>query len=365
MRRAVGVIVAVLIFAAFGGTASAALRLVAVAAGFVSPVHVASTPAERGRLYVVEQRGVVKLIQNGRVRSTPFLDIRDLVSCCGEQGLLSLAFHPDYATNRRLYVNYTNNAGDTRVVAYRSNSTRTRVVESTRRVLFSVEQPYSNHNGGQLAFGLDGYLYAAMGDGGSGGDPDNRAQSMRTRLGKLLRYNVNVSGATPRIVALGLRNPWRFSVDRTTGQFYIGDVGQVTREEVSIFRPTADGLENYGWRRWEGTYLHSPETSLYEPSRYVPPVHEYATHVNGRCAVTGGLVYRWGTVASVRGRYFFGDYCTGEVWSFVLRSGAKTDLRSHPGLRVPGALSSFGGGPRGGVYLADYSAGRIYRIGST
>jgi glucose/arabinose dehydrogenase len=365
VRRAVGVIVAVLIFAVFGGTASAALRLVGIAAGFVDPVHVASTPGEPGRLYVVEQRGVVKLIQNGRVRATPFLDIRDLVSCCGERGLLSLAFHPGYATNRRLYVNYTNRAGDTRVVEYRSNSARTGVAESTRRILFGVEQPYSNHNGGQLAFGRDGHLYAAMGDGGSGGDPENRAQNMGTRLGKLLRYNVGVSGATPQIVALGFRNPWRFSVDRTTGNFYIGDVGQTTREEVSIFHPAQAGLENYGWRRWEGTFLHSASTALYQPSRYVPPVHEYATHVSGRCAVTGGHVYRSGTVAYARGRYFFGDYCTGEVWSFVLKNGARTDLRTHSRLRVPGALSSFGEGPRGGVYLVDYSGGRIYRIGST
>jgi glucose/arabinose dehydrogenase len=365
VRRCAGVLVAVLVFLLFGGTASAALRLVGIAAGFVDPVHLASTPSQPGRLYVVEQRGVIKVIDSGRVRSTPFLDIRDLVSCCGEQGLLSLAFHPGYATNRRLYVNYTNRAGDTRVVEYRANSTRTRVVESTRRILFGVDQPYTNHNGGQLTFGRDGFLYIGMGDGGSGGDPQNRAQNMGTRLGKLLRLNVDVSGASPVIVALGLRNPWRFTTDRTTGVFYIGDVGQSTREEVSIFRPTDAGLENYGWRRWEGTYLQSPGTTLYQPSRYVPPVYEYATHVNGRCAITGGFVYRNGTVAYARGRYFFGDYCTGEVWSFVLKNGARTDLRAHSRLRVPGALSSFGEGPRGGVYLVDYSGGRIYRVGST
>ncbi len=351
-----------LVFVLFEASASASFRLVGIAGNYANPVHVASTPSESGRLYVVEQRGVVRVYENRRVRSTPFLDIRNLVSCCGEQGLLSLAFHPGYATNRKLYVNYTNVNGDTRVVEYRSNSTRTRVIESTRRLLFGVDQPYSNHNGGQLAFGRGGYLYAAMGDGGSGGDPRNRAQSINTRLGKLLRLNVNVSGATPRIVALGLRNPWRFSVDPSTGNLYIGDVGQSTREEVSIYRPGADGLENYGWRRWEGTYLHSPSTSLYSQSRYVRPVHEYATHVNGRCAITGGHVYRASKIPWARGRYFFGDYCTGEVWSFVLRNGTRADLRAHPRLRVPGALSSFGVGPRGGHYLVDYSGGRIYRM---
>ena len=365
MRRAVGVFVAVLIFLAFSGTASASYRLVRVASGLVEPVHVTSTPSEPGRLYVVEQRGLVKVSQNGNLRPTPFLDIRDLVSCCGEQGLLSVAFHPSYATNRRLYVNYTNRAGDTRVVEYRANAARTRALESTRRVLFGVVQPYPNHNGGQLAFGRDGYLYAAMGDGGSGGDPQNRAQNMRSRLGKLLRYNVNASGASPGIVALGFRNPWRFSVDPATGAFYIGDVGQSTREEVSIYRPRAAGLENYGWRRYEGTYLHSPSTSLYEPSRYVRPIHEYATHVNGRCAITGGHVYRGGAVTRARGRYFFGDYCTGEVWSFRLKDGARSDLDAHPRLRVPGTLSSFGVGAGGGLYLVDHSNGRIYRVGTT
>jgi glucose/arabinose dehydrogenase len=363
VRHVAGVVTAVLAFVLCAGTASAALRLVGIAGGFVNPVHVASTPSEGARLYIVEQRGVVKVHESGRVRSTPFLDIRNLVSCCGEQGLLSLAFHPRYETNRKLYVNYTNVNGDTRVVEYRSNSRRTRVVESTRRLLFGIEQPYSNHNGGQLAFGGDGYLYAAMGDGGSGGDPKNRAQNLGTRLGKLLRLNVSVSGATPRIVALGLRNPWRFSVDQATGTLYIGDVGQSTREEVSIYRPSAEGLENYGWRRYEGTYLHSPRTSLYARSRYVPPVHQYATHVNGRCAITGGHVYRAAAIPYARGRYFFGDYCTGEVWSFVPRNGARKDLRAHPNLRVAGTLSSFGEGPRGGVYLVDHSGGRIYRIG--
>ena len=345
--------------------AEAALRLVPVAAGFDQPVHVASSASERGRLYVVEQAGVIRVIAGGGVRRTRFLDIRDLVSCCGERGLLSLAFHPNYGRNRRLYVNYTNRAGDTRVVEYRVNRARTRVAESSRRVVLAVDQPYTNHNGGQLAFGRDGRLYVGMGDGGSGGDPGNRAQTIGSRLGKLLRINVDARPAVVRIVALGLRNPWRFSVDRATGTFYIGDVGQGSREEVDIFRPGARGLENYGWRRWEGTHLFHAETRLYRPSRLVQPVHEYATHANGGCAITGGFVYRGPGIPSARGRYFFGDYCNGRVSSFVLRNGRRADLRSHGALTVPGNLSSFGEGTGGALYLVSHAGGRIYRLGTS
>ncbi len=342
----------------------AALRLVRVASGFDRPVHLASTASEPARLFVVEQAGVVRVSEGGRVRRTPFLDIRDLVSCCGERGLLSLAFHPAYARNRRVYVNYTNRAGDTRVVEYRANETGARVVERTRRVLLAVDQPYSNHNGGQLAFGKDGGLYVGMGDGGGGGDPGNRAQSLRTRLGKLLRLDVGARRPVARIVALGLRNPWRFSVDRLTGAFYIGDVGQGRREEIDVFRPGIAGLENYGWRRYEGTLLNDPRTRLNRRGRLVWPVHEYVTHAGGGCAVTGGFVYRGSRVRSARGRYFFGDYCSGRVSSFVPRGGRRTGLRAHGALTVPGGLSSFGEGARGALYLVSH-AGRIYRLGST
>ena len=349
--------------AAWTGSSAAALRLASVAGGFSAPVHVASTPSEPGNVYVVEQGGVIKVVERGRVRGTPFLDIRSRISCCGEQGLLSLAFHPRYPSVARVYVNYTNRAGDTRVVEYRVNASRTRARVATGRVLLAVDQPYANHNGGQIAFGPGGYLYVAMGDGGSGGDPGNRAQNIRSRLGKLLRVNVRTRAAA--IVGLGLRNPWRFSVDSATGRFFIGDVGQGTREEVSIWNPRARGLENFGWRRFEGTYLHNGGTRLYARSRYVPPVHQYATHVAGGCAVTGGFVYRGSAVRSARGRYFFGDYCNGRVSSFVLRNGRRADLRSHPALTVPGSLSSFGVGPTGELFLVSHGGGRIYRLAAS
>jgi glucose/arabinose dehydrogenase len=363
VRRGLATLTVALASLVLSGPAAGALRLVGVASGLDSPVHATAVPGQPGRIYVVEQRGRIEVVEGGRVRAAPFLDITNLVSCCGERGLLSLAFHPNYPRNGFLYVNYTNTAGDTRVVRYRANASRTRAVESTARRILAVAQPYSNHNGGQIAFGRDGFLYVAMGDGGSGGDPENRAQNMRTRLGKLLR--VNVATRRTAIVALGLRNPWRFSVDRATGRFYIGDVGQGSREEVDTFRPGARGLENYGWRRFEGTALYNASTPLYEPSRYVRPVHQYLTHANGGCAITGGFVYRGSRVRSVRGRYFFGDYCNGRVWSFRLQNGRKTDFRAHSALTVPGNLSSFGETAAGELLFVSHNGGRIFRLGST
>ncbi len=342
-------------------SASAALRLARVAGSFASPVHLASTPREPGRLYVVEQGGTVKVIRNGRVRATPFLDIRGRVLAGGEQGLLSLAFHPRYPTVRRVYVNYTNRSGDTRVVEYRVNAARTRAVPSTGRVLLAVDQPFSNHNGGQVLFGPDGLLYVGMGDGGSAGDPGNRGQRRDTRLGKLIRINPRTRRVA--IVAVGLRNPWRITLDRNTGLFWIGDVGQGSREEIDIFRPGAAGLENYGWRRFEGSAVYDGSTPLAAGTRYVPPVHEYG-HGGGGCSVTGGFVYRGSRVRSARGRYFFGDYCTGGVSSFVLRNGRRVGLRSHGGLTVRGGLTSFGEGPTRELFFVSH-AGAVYRLAGT
>ena len=360
VRRGLVALAAVSFAAAIlAGSASGALRLARVTGGLSQPVDLASTPSRPGTLYVVEQEGLVRVVRNGTLQTAPFLDIRDRVSCCGERGLLGLAFHPKYGSNGRLYVNYTNNAGDTRVVEYRANAAGTAVNEGTARVLLAVGQPYSNHNAGDLAFGRDGFLYVPLGDGGSGGDPENRAQNMRTRLGKLVRVNVSTRAA--RIVALGFRNPWRISLDRATGRLWIGDVGQGTREEVDVFRPAARGLENYGWRRLEGSTLHHSGTRLYSRSRYVPPVHQYATHANGGCAITGGFVYR-GAIRAARGRYFFGDYCNGRVSSFVLRNGRRADLRWHPRLTVPGNLSSFGEGASGELFLLSHGGGAVYRL---
>jgi glucose/arabinose dehydrogenase len=361
VRRGLAALAVALVGATLvAGSASGALRLARVTGGLSAPVDLAATPSQAGTLYVVEQAGIVRVVRNGRLQPGAFLDLRDRVSTRElEQGLLGLAFHPRYASNGRLYVNFTNNAGDTRVVEFRANAARTAVNEGTGRVLLAVPQPYSNHNGGDLVFGRDGFLYVPLGDGGDRGDPQNRAQSMRTRLGKLVR--INVSSRATRIVALGFRNPWRASVDRGTGRLWIADVGQGTREEVDVWRPGASGLENYGWRRFEGTTVHNSGTRLYARSRYVPPVHQYETHANGGCAITGGFVYR-GAIRAARGRYFFGDYCNGRVSSFVLRNGRRADLRTHAGLTVPGNLSSFGEGPTGELFLLSHSGGTVYRL---
>jgi glucose/arabinose dehydrogenase len=342
--------------------ASSALRLTPVATGFSNPVHLASTPAYAGRLYVVEQGGIVRIVQDGQRLPNPFLDISDLVSCCGEQGLLSLAFHPRFAQNQRLFVNYTNRAGDTRVAELRANGSGTRALRRTLKVWLAVDQPYSNHNGGQIAFGNNGRLYVGMGDGGSAGDPENRAQRLTSRLGKLLRINVNRTGARAVIVAIGLRNPWRFTVDPRTGFFYLGDVGQGNWEEIDVFRPRARGLENYGWRVYEGNrHVYDNSRGLRRPSVLRWPIHEYS-HGGGRCSVTGGLVGRGGGVPSgARGRYFFGDYCIGAVWSFRWAQGRKRGYRREP-FTVPGNLSSFGRGANGAIYLISHNGGTIYRL---
>jgi glucose/arabinose dehydrogenase len=344
------------------GPASATLHLTTFETGFDAPVHIASNRGEPGRIYVVEQGGLVKMVENGATRSTPFLDVRSGVSCCGEQGLLSIAFHPDYPTVRRIYANFTNNAGDTRVVEYRVNAALTQAARSTARVLLKIDQPYGNHNGGQLVFGPDRYLYVPTGDGGAGGDPGNRAQRRSSRLGKLLRLNVWSKKAA--IVAVGFRNPWRASVDRRTGRMWIGDVGQGWREEIDVWRPRTKGLENYGWRRYEGNAVYSSGTRLARGTVYVRPKHVY-THANGGCAVTGGFVYRGSNIPRVAGRYFFGDYCTGQVWSFKLAGGRRTGFMAHPTLRVDGGLSTFGEGPGGELFVAARDTGRVYRITGT
>jgi glucose/arabinose dehydrogenase len=334
--------------------AAPGLSLVRVASGFDTPTHVAAPSAEGNRLYVVEQGGRVYVLVNGRRRAEPFLDIRNLVQAGGEQGLLSIAFHPRYARNRRFYVDYTDTNGDTRVVEYRSDGTRA-LPGSARHLLF-VDQPYSNHNGGQLAFGRDGALYVGMGDGGSGGDPENRAQNPRTLLGKLVRINVD-RPAQRKIAALGLRNPWRFSFDRANGDLYIGDVGQNAWEEVDYLpRRRLGSLINYGWDAWEGRSRYEPKPL--GPGRLVQPVAVYETGTS--CSVTGGFVYRGRGVPAARGRYFYGDYCTGIVWSLRI-FGAKARGLRRERFRVPG-LSSFGEDARGELYLVGHQGGAIYRL---
>ena len=336
-----------------GSDASSTLGVVRVARGFQAPVYVAVAPGEQGRLYVVEQEGRVRVLEKGRVRSQPFLDIRPRVGAdSSEQGLLSIAFHPAYAKNRRFYVNYTDLRGHTRVVEFRSNGRRARL-GTARRILF-VPQPYANHNGGALQFGPDRKLYVGMGDGGSGGDPDNNGQNPRALLAKLLR--TNPLSVRWEIAGYGLRNPWRFSFDRNTGDLYIGDVGQNDREEID-FRPRGAPPANYGWARYEGSRTFNGGVEVDPPSPLVFPIHDYG-HSEG-CSVTGGYVYRGSAVPAARGRYFFGDYCSGHVWSLRVVDGKATGVRREP-FDVSG-LSSFGEGAGGELYLVSHE-GSIYRL---
>jgi glucose/arabinose dehydrogenase len=324
------------------------------ARGLSALTAIASTPAEPRRLYAVEQDGRIRYFVGGKLRGT-FLDIHDRVLSGGEQGLLSVAFHPAYARNHRFYVDYTDRIGNTRVVEFRSRNGR--ALKSTARQLLFVRQPYANHNGGELQFDRDGLLYVGMGDGGSAGDPANRAQRMNERLGKLLRINPLRRGATWSIVGLGLRNPWRFSFDRANGDLYIGDVGQGAWEEID-YRPQAEigTLTNYGWKAFEGRVRYS-NTAL-GPGELVGPVQVYS-HDDGNCSVTGGYVYRGRAVTAATGRYFYGDYCSGIVWSLRIDSGRAVDVRREA--FSVGSLTSFGEDTAGELYLATGN-GRILKL---
>ncbi|MGQ0519672.1 MAG: PQQ-dependent sugar dehydrogenase, partial [Actinomycetota bacterium] len=314
-------------------------------------------------LYVAEQGGMVRAVRDGRVDAPPVLDLTAATRATGEQGLLGLAFSPD---GSRLYVDYTDLRGDTRVVEYAFAGGR--ADPASRRVLLAVDQPFANHNGGHLAFGPDGMLYIGLGDGGSGGDPFGNAQSLKTVLGKILRIDprpdgdrpytvppdnpfVGRSGARPEIWAYGLRNPWRFSFDRATGALWIGDVGQNSREEVDTSGPGSTGGENYGWDHFEGTAEFSGGT----PDDYVAPVFDYPTG-DGNCSVTGGYVYRGGRMPALQGRYVFGDFCKGDVLALVPGDGAPRSVSL--GLQVDG-LSSFGEDAAGELYALSLGDGLL------
>jgi glucose/arabinose dehydrogenase len=327
-----------------------------VARGLQTLTHLAAPASEPGRLYAVEQRGVIRVIERGRVRPQPFLDIHTRVSCCGEQGLLSVAFHPRYAKNHLFYVDYTDTAGNTQVVQYRSNG-RTAIPSSARQIFFE-RQPYANHNGGQLAFGPDGLLYIGLGDGGSGGDPQNNGQTFRTRLAKIWKLNVDRRGAQPQLVDYGLRNPWRFSFDRANGDLYITDVGQSAWEEIDyVPRAKLGTVLNFGWAVYEGNTPYNSSRTLDPRGPYVPPVEVYS-HEAG-CSVTGGFVYRGKSRPDLVGRYFYGDYCSGTVWSLRIVDGKATEVRREA-FRIAG-LTSFGEDARGGLYAVN-SGGVVYKI---
>jgi len=344
------------VLVSLAGSASAAenaFRRTLVFHSLSSPVLLTSAPGEPQRFYVVEQTGrVMRLTRSGK--GTVFLDIIRNVDYGGERGLLGLAFHPDYRKNRLFYVAYTSKQGQNVVARYRSNG---RVaIPSSRKILLSVQDPYGNHNGGHLAFGRDRMLYTTIGDGGSGGDPEDRSQNMRSPFGKLLRLDVSKAGADWQIAGLGLRNAWRFSFDRATGDLYIGDVGQGAVEEVDYTPADSPGLENYGWNLYEGSRRF--EEGQPGPGELVFPVYEYGRG-EGNCTVIGGYVYRGRARPAERGRYLFGDYCSGIIRSFRVRSGEATGVRREP-FRIPG-VTSFGEDAAGEIYAVTES-GNVFRL---
>jgi glucose/arabinose dehydrogenase len=354
MRRLVGVLLVALPLAFLApGRADAALRIVPVARNFSSPI-LATAPRGSRALFVVEQGGRIYRISRGR--RTLFLDVRELVAAGGEQGLLGLAFHPRYPTDNRLWIHYTNRSGDTRVARLRTNAQRTRARRSTRHVILRIAQPFSNHNGGQLAFGPDGRLYLGLGDGGSGCDPDERAQSLGTRLGKVLRFNLRTGRWG--IWAYGVRNMWRFSFDRATGDFYGGDVGQGTREEVDYVPASRlDELINFGWDVFEGDQQNTCEHgTLNTAGSLVHPILSYGRTVG--FTVIGGHVYRGQRIPAEQGRYFYGDL-SGWVRSFRVSGGDGVERRTEP-FTVP-SLVSFGENGRGELMLVSHG-GTIYRL---
>lgn len=329
------------------------------------------THAGDDRLFVTEQPGRIRVIEKGQLRDQPFLDLTGKVMSQGnEQGLLSVAFHPDYATNGQFFVNYTR-LGDGATVVERytvSKLDRNQANGLSGQVLLVVAQPEPNHNGGQLQFGPDGYLYVGMGDGGGQGDQHGavgNGQNPKALLGKLLRLDVTnqATYASPpanpfgdEIWALGLRNPWRFSFDRATGDLYIADVGQDTYEEVDYQPAASAGGENYGWRIMEGRQCYAPPAGC-DQTGLVLPVVEYS-HAEGGCAVTGGYVYRGEKYPALTGQYFLGDYCTGKIWS-TQRGPTGWSLTQR--LLTEAHISSFGEDVRGELYVIDHG-GKIYQI---
>jgi glucose/arabinose dehydrogenase len=334
---------------ALAAPAHAADHLVQVGS-FHAPVYVTAPSSEPGTIYVVEQDGRIVRVAGGR--ESTLLDIRSKVLSGGEQGLLSVAFNPRYAKNRLFYIDYTALNGNTVIAEYRAGGGR----PTLTRVLANFADPASNHNGGQLEFGPDGYLWWGNGDGGGGGDQYGNGQRESGNFAKIKRLDVNPQTVEWKTWAIGLRNPWRFSFDRKTRQLYIADVGQNAWEEIDFVRWGSSHL-NFGWNRYEGRARFADE-ALVPGWRYVAPVHVYR-HGDDGCSVTGGYVYRGTTVPGAVGRYFFGDYCSGRVWSMRMAGGKATSVRREP--FTVGSLSSFGEDARGELYLTSL-AGPVYRL---
>ena len=365
------------------GGGNVVLGTQSVAAGLARPVFV-TAPRNDGRLFIVEQAGTIRIVAAGVLLAELFLDIRDLVRCCGEQGLLGLAFPIDYGTSGLFYIQYNNDDGDTVVARYRVSAEPNVADPASAENLLTVGQPFANHNGGTLAFGFDGFLYIGLGDGGDGGDPGNRAQNDATLLGKMLRidvgggpgssYSIPLSNPfaggvlpLPEIWAKGFRNPYRFAFDRIMGDMYVADVGQASREEISVEPFLDPGGRNYGWRLMEGFRCFNPENDCNDGTLTLP-VHDY-DHEGGRCSVTGGYVYR-GAITDIFGHYFFADFCSAQVFSFVWDgAGGITNLTDRTAQLMPASgfsqITGFGEDGAGELYIVQFGAaggGEVFRI---
>jgi glucose/arabinose dehydrogenase len=341
---------------------------------FQSPVYVTSPPGDRHHLFVVEQEGRVRVITDGKASSMPFLDIRSQVTSGGEQGLLSIAFPPDYAGSGRFYVYFTDRSEDERIVEFQRASAE-RADAGSERLVLRMADPQANHNGGLLLFGPDKHLYVGTGDGGGAGDqhgPHGNAQNLASPLGKILRIDpaqsgdrpytvpssnpfVGRAGARPEIYAYGLRNPWRYSFDRRTGDLTIGDVGQDAVEEIDFVRRGHGRGANFGWRVFEGRSRYTPGETA--PGAQGPAL--VRLHRDGNCSITGGLVVRDRSLSGLHGRYLFGDYCKGQIQSARVRGRSLRGVH-RVGIHV-GALSSFGQDGRGRVYVTSLGGG-VYRL---
>jgi len=359
------------------GSLQAALSKDTVIVGLSSPLFVTAPASDSARLFIVERAGRIKVFVGDSLNSTLFLNIVSKVLSGDEQGLLGLAFHPDYAQNGYFFVNYTaRNDGRTRISRFSVPPGNPEVADTAETVLLEIPQFADNHNGGMIGFGPDGYLYIGMGDGGSSGDPGNRAQNPDSLLGKMLRLDVSTvpysippdnpfvlpDTARHEIWAFGLRNPWRWSFDRLTGDLYIADVGQNVREEIDFQPASSPGGENYGWRRKEGFSCFNPSTNCDPLGVLTDPITQYLQ--SDRCSITGGYVYRGCIAPEAYGHYFYGDYCTGEIWSFRYDGVTISDSTDHTteiGMD-DFDLASFGEDARGELYLVGIGTGTVWRL---
>ncbi|MFQ5796788.1 MAG: PQQ-dependent sugar dehydrogenase, partial [Candidatus Bipolaricaulia bacterium] len=363
MVKNIGVWICTLVLLGSGvvQASSPAIDVEPIVTDLMRPVAVTHAGDGSGRLFITLQTGKIVIYDGTQVLPTLFLDISSLVRCCGERGLLSVAFHPNYKNNGFFYVNYTESRGATVIARYTVSADPNVADPNSATILLTVSQPFSNHNGGQLQFGPDGYLYIGMGDGGSGGDPQNNGQSLRTLLGKMLRIDVDGGvpyaippdnpfvgppGARDEIWALGLRNPWRFSFDRLTGDLFIADVGQGSWEEVNLQPVSSPGGENYGWRLMEGNHCFNPSTGCNDGT-LIPSILEY-DHSLG-CSITGGYRYRGAQIPELDGTYIYGDYCSGKIWGATEDSSGGWTVTEL--LDTNFLISTFGEDEAGELYL--------------